>query len=54
MDYKQQYTQKLVSAAQAATVVKSGDWVDYGWTTSTPVEVASQSPPGRAGRGIGD
>ncbi len=39
MDYKQQYTQKLVSAAQAATVVKSGDWVDYGWTTSTPVAV---------------
>lgn len=39
MDYKQQYTQKLVSAAQAAAVVKSGDWVDYGWTTSTPVAV---------------
>ena len=48
MDYKQQYTQKLVSAAQAATVVKSGDWVDYGWTTSTPVavdrEIANRVP----------
>lgn len=30
MDYKNQYKSKLVSAAQAASLVKSGDWVDYG------------------------
>ena len=34
MDYSQKYQEKLVTAAQAAAVVKSGDWVDYGWTTS--------------------
>jgi len=33
------YQQKLVSADQAAAVVKSGDWVDYAWTTGTPVAV---------------
>lgn len=31
------YQEKLVSAEEAAKVVKSGDWVDYGWTASTPV-----------------
>lgn len=31
------YDQKLVSADQASAVVKSGDWVDYGWTTGTTV-----------------
>lgn len=39
MDYKAQYQQKLVSAEQAAATVKSGDWVDYGWTTGTPIAV---------------
>lgn len=39
MEYSQLYAQKLVSAAEAASVVKSGDWVDYGWTTGTPVAV---------------
>ncbi len=33
MDYKKLYAEKLVSAEKAASVVKSGDWVDYGWTT---------------------
>ena len=36
MSYQDQYRQKLVSAAQAAAVVKSGDWVDYAWTATTP------------------
>ena len=36
MSYQDQYRQKLVSAAQAAAVVKSGDWVDYSWTATTP------------------
>ena len=39
MDYRSMYQQKLVSADQAAAVVKSGDWVDYAWTTGTPVAV---------------
>lgn len=39
MDYKELYTKKLVTADEAAKVVKSGDWVDYGWTTTTPVAV---------------
>lgn len=33
------YQEKLVSAEKAASVIKSGDWVDYGWTTATPVAV---------------
>ena len=34
MDFKTDCMQeKLVSAEKAASVVKSGDWVDYGWTT---------------------
>lgn len=36
MDLKEIYASKLVSAEQAAAVVKSGDWVDYGWTTGHP------------------
>ncbi len=39
MDYKKMYQDKLVSAEEAAKAVKSGDWVDYGWTTATPVAV---------------
>ena len=39
MDFKQMYQEKLVSAEKAASVIKSGDWVDYGWTTATPVAV---------------
>ena len=39
MDYKKLYAEKLVSAEAAAAVVKSGDWVDYAWTTGTPVAV---------------
>ena len=30
------YQEKLTTAEEAAKVVKSGDWVDYGWTTGTP------------------
>ena len=35
MDYTQEYKQKLVSADEAVKVIKSGDWVDYGWCTNT-------------------
>ena len=37
MDFKQEYGQKSVTAAEAVKAVKSGDWIDYGWTTTTPV-----------------
>lgn len=36
MDYTALYKQKLTSAEKAAQVVKSGDWVDFGWGNSTP------------------
>ena len=31
MDYSQEYKQKLVSADEAVKLIKSGDWVDFGW-----------------------
>ena len=39
MDYKELYTKKLVTADEAAKIIKSGDWVDYGWAATTPVTV---------------
>ncbi len=36
MDFTAEYRQKLVSADEAVKVIKSGDWVDYGWCTGTP------------------
>ncbi len=48
MDFDKIYAQKLVTAAEAASVVKSGDWVDYGWCAGTPVafdkEIAKRLP----------
>ncbi len=34
--YKQ-YDDKLVSAKEAVSIIKSGDWVDFGWCTGMPV-----------------
>ncbi len=36
MDIRKEYASKLTTAAEAVKVVKSGDWVDYGWCTGTP------------------
>ena len=36
MDYAALYQQKLTTADEAVKVVKSGDWVDYGWCVGTP------------------
>lgn len=36
MRYQDEYKQKLTSACEAVKVVKSGDWVDYGWTVCSP------------------
>ena len=48
MDYQQMYQNKLTTAAPAANVIQSGDWVDYGWCVNTPVavdkEVAKRLP----------
>ena len=32
MSYKEVYKQKLTTADEAGKAVKSGDWVDYGWS----------------------
>lgn len=37
MDFKKLYSQKLTTPDEAVKVVKSGDWVDYGWCVGTPV-----------------
>ena len=36
MDYAALYQQKLTTADEAVKIVKSGDWVDYGWCVGTP------------------
>ncbi len=38
MDFKQQYQDKLITAKQAAAMVKDGDWVEMGWCVLFPVE----------------
>ena len=35
MDFEAMYQSKLTAATEAAKVVKSGDWVDYGWCNGT-------------------
>ena len=35
MNYAEEYKSKLVSADEAVKVIKSGDWVDYGWCATT-------------------
>ena len=36
MGFRKEYKSKLVTADEAVKIVKSGDWVDYGWCTGTP------------------
>ena len=36
MDFRKLYEEKLTTPEQAVSVVRSGDWVDYGWCTGTP------------------
>lgn len=36
MDYSQKYQDKLMSAEEAVSLINSGDWIDYGWTATTP------------------
>lgn len=35
MDFQKVYQQKLVTADKAVQIIKSGDWVDYGWCNGT-------------------
>ena len=35
MSFIKEYADKLVTAEEAVKVVKSGDWLDYGWCTAT-------------------
>ena len=35
MSYLEAYRKKLTTADEAVKVIKSGDWVDYGWSTLT-------------------
>ncbi|MCD7887699.1 MAG: butyryl-CoA:acetate CoA-transferase [Clostridiales bacterium] len=37
MDYQALYQSKLTTADETVKCVRSGDWVDYGWTVTTPV-----------------
>ena len=39
MDFRTMYQDKLATADAAAALVKSGDWVDYGWCVTTPYDV---------------
>ncbi|MDD5921917.1 MAG: butyryl-CoA:acetate CoA-transferase [Eubacteriales bacterium] len=35
MDYQKEYADKLTTPEEAVKVIKSGDWVDYGWVNGT-------------------
>lgn len=48
MSYQEQYKRKLTTADEAVKVVKSGDWVDFGWCVSTP-DVLDKALAKRAG-----
>ena len=37
MNYQELFQQKLTTAEEAVKVVKSGDWVDYGWCGNHPI-----------------
>ncbi len=39
MSIAQEYERKLAAPEEAAKLVKSGDWIDYGWCVCTPVAV---------------
>ena len=40
MDLQKVYQEKLTTAQEAVKVVKSGDWLDWGWCTGTPDDKA--------------
>ena len=38
-NYKKMYAEKKMTADETAALVKSGDWLDYGWCTATSYDV---------------
>lgn len=38
-DFRKEYEAKLTTAKEAVKVVKSGDWVDFGWTIGIPYDL---------------
>lgn len=36
MDFRKEYEQKLISAEEAAKIIKEDDWVDFGWGVGLP------------------
>jgi butyryl-CoA:acetate CoA-transferase len=38
-EFEEQYRKKLTTASEAVKVIKSGDWVDYGWSIGMPDEL---------------
>lgn len=36
MNFSEEYSKKLTTPDEAVKVIKSGDWVDYGWCNGTP------------------
>ena len=36
MSFQEEYQKKLTTAEEAVKVIKSGDWVDYGWCSGHP------------------
>lgn len=36
MNYESEYRAKLTTAKEAVKLIRSGDWVDYGWSTGSP------------------
>lgn len=39
MSFIKEYAEKLVTAEEAVKVIKSGDWLDYGWCSATAREL---------------
>lgn len=37
MNYEKEYAKKLTTPEEAVKIVKSGDWVDYGWCANHPL-----------------
>lgn len=38
-DFRKEYEQKLITAENAVKIVKSGDWVDFGWGIGVPFDL---------------
>ena len=43
MNVQELYQQKLTTAEEAVKIVKSGDWVDYGWCCNQPVALDKEN-----------